>query len=131
MNNIPSFWGRRHVLKIQEVSVSEVEEEMSELVTTAWVITVVLLVVSLIVVLVLNTRTQKVKAQNYRRLILFGVLWFLVGGRAHGRLCAHGRPVLDRASGRCARSRVSARRPVASVEILGKIIHFFRSRPGR
>jgi len=52
---------------------------MSELVTTAWVITVVLLVVSLIVVLVLNARTQKVKAQNYRRLILFGVLWFFVG----------------------------------------------------
>ena len=52
---------------------------MSELVTTAWVITVVLLVVSLIVVLVLNTRKQKVKAQNHRGLILFGVLWFFVG----------------------------------------------------
>jgi uncharacterized membrane protein len=52
---------------------------MSELVVTAWVITVVLLVISLIVVLVLNTRTQKVKAQNPRRLILFGVLWFFIG----------------------------------------------------
>jgi phosphatidylserine synthase len=52
---------------------------MSELATTAWVVTVILLVVSLIVVLLLNTRKQKTGAQNCRGLILFGVLWFFVG----------------------------------------------------
>jgi hypothetical protein len=52
---------------------------MSEPATIAWVMTAVLLAISVIIVLVLITGKQKGTPRAYRRVVLTGLLWFFLG----------------------------------------------------